>query len=152
MNLKRNPWPYAIILYFVVFIGGMAAWITFAVRNDHELVRKDYYEQDLNFQNELDGVARAAAAGVNVSYHASQQVVTISIPFGAASGRVKFYRPSNAHLDQDLPLVLQNGAQTLDVRSLEAGLWRLRLSWTSNGAEYQHDQTLVITTRKLSAL
>ena len=36
---QRNPWPFAIVLFFVVFISSMAAWITVAVRNDMDLVR-----------------------------------------------------------------------------------------------------------------
>jgi nitrogen fixation protein FixH len=150
--MKRNPWPYAIILYFIVFIGGMAAWITFAVRNDHELVRKDYYEQELKFQNELDGVARAAAAGVTVSYNSSKQLLTVSLPVDNLVGSLKFYRPSNARLDQEIPLSLKGGAQTIDVHSFESGLWKLRLTWTANGAHYQHDETLIFSTTKLTAL
>ena len=150
--MKRNLWPYAIILYFIVFIGGVAAWITFAVRNDHELVRKDYYEQELKFQNELDGVARAATTGVNVSYNSAKQMLTVSLPVNNSAGSLKFYRPSNERLDQEIPLALKDGVQSIDVRSFERGLWKIRLTWTSNGAEYQHDQTLIFTATNLSAL
>lgn len=150
--MKRNPWPYAIVLYFIVFISGLAAWIIFAVRNDHELVRKDYYEQELKFQSELNGVARAAATGVNVSYNSAKQILTVSLPVDNPTGRLKFYRPSNAHLDQEIPLALKDGVQSIDVRSFESGLWKIRLTWTANGAEYQHDKTLIFTTRKLTAL
>ena len=38
-TIRTNPWPYAIIGWFLLFGSGMAAWVVVAVRNDPELVR-----------------------------------------------------------------------------------------------------------------
>lgn len=150
--MKRNPWPYAIILYFVVFIAAIAVWITFAIRHDQELVRKDYYEQDLKFQADLEGQARAATTQVSVDYDSSKQRVTISLPATAAEGAIYFYRPSNAKLDRQIELALNNGSQCVDVRRFESGLWRVRLIWTADGVEYRHNAALVLAPTNLSSL
>ena len=150
--MKRNPWPYAIVIYFAVFIAAMATWICFAVRNDHELVRKDYYEQELQFQTELDRAQRARAVNVNVSYDAVKNAITVQLPLDTSNGSIYFYRPARAALDKQIPIALEHGIQTIDVRDFAAGLWKVRLSWNANGNAYQHDTTIVLGSTTLSAL
>jgi hypothetical protein len=142
--MKRNPWPYAIIIYFIIFITGMVAWISFAVRNDQELVRKDYYEQEMQFQSELDRIERARNLNVRVSYDSTKNIVCIKLPNEASTASVHFYRPANAKLDKRITLALENGTQNIDVSGFNSGLWRVRLSWKANDNEYRHDETLIL--------
>jgi nitrogen fixation protein FixH len=148
--MKRNPWPYAIVLYFVVFIAAIVAWITFAVRNEHELVRSDYYEQEIKFQKDIDGQSRAAGVNIDVSYDSTQQSVTISLPAQADSGSIYFYRPSDAKADREIALALKGGSQKVDVRDFKDGLWKIRVTWMQAGAEYRHNSTLVFTPTTIS--
>jgi hypothetical protein len=142
--MKRNLWPYAIIVYFVVFITGIASWIVFAVHNDHQLVGKDYYEREIKFQSEIDSSTRGAGSGVVVKYDSTQSKVTVSIPSNPREGSVQFYRPSDSRLDRQLPLSLSMGSQVIDLRAFEKGLWKVRLCWTADGSEYRHEETLVL--------
>ena len=141
--MKRNPWPYAIALYFVLFISAMTVWIVFAVRNDHQLVRKDYYEQELKYQNELDSFERAAGANIQIAYQPETRLLTFTFP-QEATGTIHFYRPSNVRSDRQMPLALRNGVQTIDVKAFDAGLWQVRLHWSANGAEFRHDRKIVL--------
>lgn len=142
--MKKNPWPYAIIICFAIFITAMTSWIVFAVRNDHQLVRKDYYEHELKFQNELDSFQRAADTDVRVSYDHAAQVVTIALPAGAAEASAHFYRPSDVALDKQLRIAPQT---PINVSAFAEGLWKLRLSWKVGEANYRHDETLVLAKR-----
>jgi nitrogen fixation protein FixH len=150
--MKRNPWPYAIALYFVVFITAMTTWIVFAVRNDQQLVRKDYYEQELKFQTDIDGQTRAAAVKVSVNYDSIKQTVTVGLPSKIASGSIYFYRPSDSRLDREIKLALKEGSQSIDVRNFETGLWKVRLTWFTDGAEYRYNEMLVLAPAKVSSL
>jgi hypothetical protein len=150
--MKRNPWPYAIVIYFVVFIGAMASWIVFAVRNDQQLVRNDYYDAELKFQADIDGRSRAAAVNASIDYDAAKQIVTITAPEEATTGSVYFYRPSNAKLDREISLALKDGAQAIDVRDFETGLWKIRVRWTLEGTEYRRDAIVVLAPMKVSSL
>ncbi|HUS37671.1 MAG TPA: FixH family protein [Verrucomicrobiae bacterium] len=141
--MKRNPWPYAIGLYFVLFISAMTMWIIFAVRNDHQLVRKDYYEQELKYQSELDSFERAAVVNIQIAYQPETRLLTFTFQ-QEATGTIHFYRPSNVRSDRQVPLALQNGVQTIDVRAFDPGLWQVRLHWSANGAEFRHDRKIVL--------
>ncbi len=150
--MKRNPWPYAIVAYFIVFIAGIVVWVSFALRNDQQLVRKDYYEQELKFQTDIDGQSRAANVTVSVNYDSIKQTVTVALPAPAATGSIYFYRPSNAKLDREITLALNNGSQLIDVGAFESGLWKIRVTWTAEGAEFRHNTTIVLAPTKLSSL
>ena len=150
-TIRTNPWPYAIIGWFLLFGSGMAAWVVVAVRNDPELVRPDYYEQEIAYQQQIDRLHRTASVRgeVSVAYDYSLNQVTLQLPPTHLStqlkGQIHFYRPSNAKLDFDLPLDLNPaGAQRVSTSKLQAGLWKVRVSWTSGGQEYFHDQSLVL--------
>ena len=150
-TIRTNPWPYAIIGWFLLFGSAMAAWVVVAVRNDPELVRPDYYEQEIAYQKQIDRLNRTASVRgeVSVAYDYSRNQVTLQLPPTHLStqlkGQIHFYRPSNAKLDFDLPLDLNPaGAQRVSTSKLQAGLWKVRVSWTSGGQEYFHDQSLVL--------
>jgi hypothetical protein len=143
--MKKNPWPYAIIAYFAVFITAMASWITFAVRNDMELVRKDYYEADLKFQQQLDKLARTRELRRDISVRLEGPTLALVLPKTDAQGEVHLYRPSNAKLDRRLPLQLDaQGRQAIDIARLQSGLWKLRVSWQSHGEDFYFDEPIVI--------
>jgi nitrogen fixation protein FixH len=146
-----NPWPAAIIAFFSLAITGMVTFVIFAARNQMELVRPDYYEEEIRFQQQLDRLNRTQAVKgrMRVAYDWKEKRVTLALPPAhanrATSGRVYFYRPSNAQLDQQVPLAINDqGIQHLDVRSFRAGLWKMRVYWTADQHEYFLDETIVL--------
>jgi hypothetical protein len=147
---RWNPWPCAIIAWFVLFAGGLAVWIVVAVRNDEQLVRKDYYEHEVLFQQQIDRLARTAATGdVRLSYESAVHSITIQLPLAHArnhaAGRIHLYRPSDAKLDREMKIALNaDGTQRLDVHDLLPGLWKVRLEWTVNGEEFFFDRQVII--------
>jgi|ERR1041385_3740200 hypothetical protein len=146
----RNPWPYAILAWFVIFTSAMAAWVTVAVRQKMDLVRSDYYEEEVHFQSQLDRLNRTAAirGTVAIRYDATRSGVTIDLP-GAhleprPTGRIQFYRPSDASLDVEVPLALEvTGEQHIDVGMLRGGQWKIRVQWNVAAQEYFFEQTMV---------
>jgi nitrogen fixation protein FixH len=146
----RNPWPIAITGVFILFFSGLVAFIVFATTHQVDLVRPDYYEQELQFQHQFERLKRTQQLSqpVTVAYDSSQQCIQIRLPPaqpGRISGRISLYRPSDARLDQELPLAVQaDGAQRVDARKLRGGLWKVRLRWTVDGEEYYFDQPVVI--------
>jgi nitrogen fixation protein FixH len=146
-----NPWPVSIIAFFAVAICAAVTFVIFCRRNSVDLVAADYYEQELRYQDKMDSTQRAASlqAPAKVGYDELAQRITVSLPSGHLGDNVKgwieLYRPSAAGLDQKLPLhVDATGDQVIDASKLADGLWRIRISWNNDGADYYHDQKLVV--------
>ena len=150
--VSRNPWPFAIIVFFAVLISCIVSFILFATRNKMELVHANYYEDEMRFQQQMDRVKRTRAlpAGVAAAYDAKQETITITLPPEharlAASGRIELYRPSDSKLDRHLPLALNaEGAQRVDANTMRSGLWKVRVQWKVGEDEFFFDQPVFIT-------
>jgi nitrogen fixation protein FixH len=149
-----NPWPIAIIAFFVVLLTGIVVFIVFATRNKMELVRPDYYEEEIRFQAQLDRLNRTRPlnAQVAIAYDANLRCIRVTLPSAHAhrptTGRIHFYRPSDASLDREVQLVVnRDGLQQVDTQKLQPGLWRVRIYWRSDDQDYFFDQSIVVGAR-----
>ena len=159
MNLfakSRNPWPIGLVVFFIVFAAYIVGFVVFASRQKMDLVREDYYDQEIRFQQQIDRVHRTVAvlANADIDYDRAGDLVTLSLPsvqHHEISGTVSFYRPSDASLDTDVKLGLDlAGHQSVNVRALRAGLWKVRVQWQATGQEYVFEKPIVIQRRASS--
>ena len=147
---KRNLWPLAIIGYFIVFITSMVIFIGWAVRQKEDLVRPDYYAEEIRFQQHVDRVARTRQLSTvaKITYDDRTRAIALVVPreHQKASGFIQLYRPSDATQDKKIPLSLNaDGAQRIDTRGLAAGLWKVRFYWKVADQEFYTDESIVIS-------
>ncbi|MGO8698466.1 MAG: FixH family protein [Limisphaerales bacterium] len=147
----QNPWPIAIVCYFIIFIAFIAWFITFAMRQKMDLVRDDYYDQEIRFQQQIDRAQRTQSVStqVTIAGDAANHFISIGLPREQAAqspaGTILLYRPSDASLDQQFALKLDaDGVQRLDVHALLPGLWKVRVQWTIGGQDYSFDKNIVL--------
>jgi len=139
-----------IAAFLFVFVSCIAAFITFAVRQQMDLVRPDYYEEEIRYQVQFDRLerTRSLGAGARITADAMRGTLEVGIPAAHASaltaGTIQFYRPSDAGQDRVIPLKPSSeGVQKAAISDLGAGLWRVRVRWTTGGKEYAMDETFV---------
>lgn len=150
MKTGWNPWPAGIIAFFITAIVGCAAFVVFCSMHPTDLVAADYYEQEVRYQGQMERIQRAnefgAMASIRIDSETRQVVITLPPHHAqAASGTVHFYRPSQAALDQRLPLdVDERGTQRVSSSDLRPGLWNVKVSWKVEGREYFLNQALEI--------
>ncbi|MGP8201532.1 MAG: FixH family protein [Limisphaerales bacterium] len=146
----KNPWPVGLVVFFIVFASYIVGFVIFASRQKMDLVRADYYDQEIRFQKQIDRVQRSAPilADADINYDRAGDVVTVRLPSvkdELIGGTVSFYRPSDAALDNSVELGLDPaGQQSMSVRSLCAGLWKVRVQWKMSGQEYYFEKPIVI--------
>lgn len=147
-----NPWPWSILAFFAVAVVAAVVWVTFCIRHGNDLVAADYYEQEVEYQSQLDRMERARelAGRASVTYQVADGFIRIQLPREHAilhpDGVIHLYRPSEAGLDQTVPLQLTDvGEQRLDARSLAPGLWDVRVQWVAQGKEFFLDEKLTIS-------
>ena len=151
LSLKiQNPWPTALVIFFIFFISYIVGFVVFACRQKMDLVRPDYYDQEIRYQAQIDRVRRSSPVLVQatVDYNSSAGLVAVRLPGSVStdlSGKVSFYRPSDAKLDRNVPLQLDlSGSQTVSVRAFPAGFWKVRVEWKTDGQEYFFEKSMVI--------
>lgn len=146
MTASRNPWPWAIGIFIGCFALAMASFVVWSLRHRQDLVMPDYYEQDLQYQGQMEAIRRAQALGITnaIALADDGQGLVIRIPGAAgATGVVSLYRPSSATLDRTWPLELDStGGQRIPWDGKPEGLWRARVVWQQDGHAHQVDAVL----------
>ena len=149
MKTTRNFWPLGILAAFALFFCGLTTALVIASTPHESMVSENYYEQELTFQDQINGAARALKSGATLSSDAVGGKVVITVPAAQLAqklaGTIELYRPSDPKLDQSLPLTPRaNGTQILDVSKLATGLWSVRVKWNAGGEIYFLEQKITV--------
>ncbi len=132
-------WGKSIILSFVLFAIFIGVLATVCIKEDISLVSKNYYQEEMAFQDQIVRMN-------NANNLAEKPVIRLSggaleIEFNQFSeiekGELRIFRPSNAQLDKLLVLKASSQSiQRFDVGSLPKGMYRAKMLWSMAGKEY----------------
>ncbi|MFD2999519.1 FixH family protein [Pontibacter toksunensis] len=147
-NKSFTLWPYAIVVAMVLFMGYIAMFVYKAINQDVDLVSRNYYEQEIAYQEHIDKVGRTKAVGeVTINYQPENQAILLQLPETLAgqriSGSVNLFRPSDEGLDQEVPLQLgRDLSQLIETNELEKGLWKVRVNFSAGDETYYTEDTI----------
>lgn len=145
--MKLN-WATGIILAFIGFIGFILYFVISASTNSkyhHDLVTPNYYEAELNYQNDIDQEKRTITKGFSPKINISKQGLELVFPKTVndkTTGTVRFYRPSNKRLDFEIPLQLTDSKMMISKDRLLQGRWDLKVTWQTNNTPYLFKESL----------
>ncbi len=146
--MKIN-WGTAIVIAFVAFISFILFFVVRMSMDDsanHDLVTEEYYRAELGYQKEIDAETNARNWSGKVKIKKIPEGLLIEFPEGIDNenieGNVSLYRPSNKHLDFDLPLSLSNSHLLIPDKRLLDGRWDIKIFWERQGKEYLYKESL----------
>lgn len=161
-SFRFNPWPVAIIAWFILFITFTVVIISYLSRQKGDLVRTDYYDDEIHYQEQLDRLNRTLGLNgrISVAYDAVRNTIAVTLPVPQCSankanarskvisGHIRLYRPANQSLDREIQLSLDPaGSQFIDAKSLATGLWKVRVYWTMDGQDYYYNQAIRVAAK-----
>lgn len=139
-------WGKGIVLTFVAFAAIMISMVTICMKQDDlHLVTKNYYEEEIRYQEHIDKVINANELDFEAFLFDGQtKLVDLNLPIGA-TGELHLFRPSDARLDQKLSLDIRDEkAKTVELGSLKPGYWQIKLTWSADGKSYYQEKKIVI--------
>lgn len=139
-------WGKGIILTLVAFGILMIGMVTFCIKQDDiHLVTQNYYEEEIKYQDQIEKMINASEIGYNVLVYDSQlKKVDLLLPKGA-KGTLHLFRPSDARLDQKITFdITETNANSINVKDLKPGYWRIKLSWSEDGKEFYEEKKINI--------
>ena len=146
----KISWPTGIIIAmsaFIIFILSFVYKATFMPQYDHHLVSEDYYKDELNYQQEIDKLNKAATLKEDVTLTKVAEGLLIKFPaeFDAEkiTGTISFQRPSNDKIDFDLPIKLTTANYLIADDNLVQGIWNVKIEWVINGTTYLFKEKLM---------
>ena len=139
-------WGNKLILVFIVFAGMMGTLIYKCMQTNFELVSKEYYNDELRYQDKIDGMNNANKLSDVVITEAGQQVA-IQLPKELdgqpVTGQAWFYCVTNASNDRKLPIeVNQEGLFVVDKSQLATAKYTVKLTWQVGEQKYHTEKAL----------
>lgn len=142
--MNFGKWIFISFVLFAMFIGTL---VVVCVRQDVSLVAPDYYKQELVFQNQIDRRNNANLLPVRPTFEIEQSKLTVVFSDfqKVANAELKLFRPSDEKLDQTFNLQPVSGSQqSVDLNSVQRGMYKVSLSWAMDEKEYFVEETLYI--------
>ena len=141
-------WGNTLLLVFVGFAVLIGTLVYRCMQQNFELVSKDYYNDELRYQDKIDGVNNAnKLSGVHIAQ--TPEDVSIQLPKElnglATTGQVWFYCPINASDDRRIPLEADDdGTIKIDKRKLAKTNYQVKLSWQTGNDKFYNEQALEV--------
>lgn len=136
----KISWGTGIVIAFAIFIGLLAWAVTESLKADHNLVTKDYYEQELNYGERIEEMNNLNALGNSFSIKQSTSGVEITFPSHWKSNEVKgevlLYKPNNAKLDFKESIQITDHKHIVPISKFTEGKWKVKINFKRNNTSY----------------
>jgi len=138
-------WGKSIVLVFVLFAGFIGTMVFWMTRQRVDLVREDYYQNEIAYQRHIERISRTARlkAPVIMTYQAAEERVDLELPELFRKGEVTFYRPSDRLKDGHVSLRAEH-RQRVSTARLAKGYWKVQINWSDGRADYFTEKDLFV--------
>lgn len=137
-----------ITILYLSFVALILTLVFLSYGQKVELVSKDYYAQELKYQDKIDAInnTNALSSSIDHKIDASSILLSINPELNKAglSGSINFFRPSDSSKDVKIKMNFVNDQQVISKSTLEHGTYKMQLSWTSNGKNYYKEEVIYI--------
>ncbi|MBA6151238.1 FixH family protein [Gelidibacter maritimus] len=147
--MKIN-WGTGIVLAFIFFISFILYFVismTVNKKYEHDLVVENYYNQELEFENDMSKQKNAQLLSEDISWKRIPEGLLLSFPKdmepSKITGRVFLYRPSNKQLDFEKEISLSEHNLLIPDKSLLGGRWNIKVDWAYNDDLYLYKKDIV---------
>lgn len=132
-------WGKWIIVSFIMFAGFIGTLVMVCVRQDISLVSKDYYKEELEYEQQMVRMKNVALLASKPQIKVENGLIQIAFDqFNEIeNGELKLFRPSDSSMDKKFELArVSSPMQQFSTEALESGMYRARMQWTMDGKEF----------------
>ena len=140
-------WGKGITIAFVAFAIFIASLVTVCVRQDISLVSKTYYEDELNYQEQIDRMNNAASLTERPSILSRDGRLEVRFhAFGKIeAGELVVTRPSDTRYDTKFGVGAgSDSIRVFDLAGYPAGLYNTSLKWKMDGKEFLVKEPIIL--------
>jgi len=129
---------------FMIFILSFV-YKTFTNKSyDHQLVSKEYYKDEINYQQEIDALVNAKKLNEPIQLKNTEKGILITFPSDVVGKKVKgtiaFQRASNVKLDFSLLIDLKENTFLIPDKKLAKGLYNVKIDWKVGTIKYLYKE------------
>lgn len=145
----RISWGVKIAVLYISFVVLILAMVVFSLTRNSPLVKENYYEEEIKYQQQIDRLKRTKTLSEEIKYQQIDGGMMIKFPeeidVKNIKGDILLYRPSDEKKDFKLSLNLDTEReQTINIAKLDKGFWRIKLNWVMYDVEYYDESHFYI--------
>jgi len=138
-------WGKSIVVVFIFFAIFIGVLVAVCVREDISLVSKNYYEEELDYQKQIERLNNTAQLSKKPEIIVSNGTLQIFYQTDQAldKGVLKLFRPSDLRFDKQFELQsFSDPIHQFNIEGFPAGMYRARMEWSAEGKEYYLEQVI----------
>jgi hypothetical protein len=143
--MNFGKWIVVSFILFAVFIGTL---VTICVREDVNLVSKNYYQEELAYQEQiqrLNNTEKLQQKPVMKVVENNFLKVDFMQTDDIQNGELKLFCPSNPKMDKNFKLnTSDKGSQLIELSGMQTGMYKAKLLWTMDGKEFYMEEIINI--------
>ena len=136
-----------IVVSFVLFAAFIGTLVVVCLREDISLVSKDYYEEELAYEDQIQRLNNVAGLTEKPVIKVVDHMVQVEFnQFSSIEhAELKIFCPSNASMDRKfLVKSSEETVQYFQLDPLQKGMHRAKLQWEMNGKEFYLEEVIFI--------
>lgn len=142
-------WGHKLLFVFIVFAALMSFLVYSSVKTNFDLVSKEYYKEEIAYQQVIEGTKRANLLSSAVSLVRQNDSILVRFPREMHSAQVKgtiwFYYPPDAKRDRKFPFSsMATGELAISRLHFLPGNYTVRIRWEKDTHQYYTEQLFTI--------
>lgn len=136
-----------IVVSFVLFAAFIGTLVVICLREDISLVSKDYYQEELVYEDQIQRLNNVAALNEKPVISVVDHMVQVEFSQFSSMNHAELhiFCPSNAGMDRKFPLnPTDKTVQFFKLDPLQKGMHRAKLQWEMNGKEFYLEEVIFI--------
>ncbi len=142
-------WGIKITILYIGFVILISSLVFISATNKSELVAKDYYAQELKYQDRIDALNNEKHLQISIEHEIRPNAIILTYSQSETnktfSGEILFFRPADASKDLKLKLKFdKNGKQSIDKSKFIKGIYKMCVTWKNNGTTFYKEEIITI--------
>lgn len=141
MSTSKFHWGWRIGIVYTAFALATLGFVGFALTQEVDLVRSDYYEHSLEHDATMLARSNAKQLGASAGISIENGLIVVTVPEAhvtALAGTVVLYRATTTKHDRTFELKPDGqGRMQISTQGLERGKWTVTVQWSDGTKKYE---------------
>jgi len=144
----KITWGHKIAGAYMLFVAGIVFLVFKANGERYDMVTKDYYEEELKFQQVIAESANANALSATVTVEKLNDALSIRFPVEMRNKKIEvdfyLYYPADDMKDFRKSFTINQPEFTQALPAGFKGQYELKLSWSADGKKYYNERKIFL--------
>lgn len=147
---KNKIWPVSLTIILTLLIVSSIIFVFFTRELSYELVTEEYYQEGLNYQDQIDRLnnTKKLERSVIIQIMENNQLLFFfpaQFPAEELNGTVEFFRPDDKNLDFKTEIQVDQGhRQVYDASQLRKGNWKVKVYWNHKSKRFYDEAKILL--------